>query len=368
MDKYKTISAFNKWFSNINFKKLPFSIREKISQADKYHKKFAFEHFLKVFLYGIDHECESLREMDTAFVSPDLQQTMALDAISHSQLSRELAQMDDEILWAIFAQLLEKARSKTPVTKRNALYLVDSSTFPLNTTRYPWADFRSTKAGIKLHLKLCFMDKEHLYPDQFEVTNAVEHDDNHLEVFVNQPEATYIFDHGYIDYERLDEMEADGYFFVTRVKKNTKIHVRETYDTSQSKNILRDQMVVLGTQVYLTSPFRLVTIQDEKGKQLRFVTNRFDVTAQEVADMYKARWQIELFFKHIKQHMTIKKLFSHSEKGVSNQIILAMIASLLTYLLKVETGSKKSPFQIKRLLKHLLFQPFEELWVLLVPT
>ncbi|MCO7027629.1 IS4/IS5 family transposase, partial [Tetragenococcus halophilus] len=73
-------------------------------------------------------------------------------------------------------------------------------------------------------------------------------------------------------------MEADGYFFVTRVKKNTKIHVRETYDTSQSKNILRDQMVVLGTQVYLTSPFRLVTIQDEKGKQLRFVTNRFDVT------------------------------------------------------------------------------------------
>ncbi|GFK21685.1 IS4 family transposase [Tetragenococcus halophilus] len=368
MDKYKTISAFNKWLSNINFKNLPFSIREKISQADKYHKKFDFEHFLKVFLYGIDNECESLREIDTAFVSPDLQQTMALDAISHSQLSRELAQMDDEILWAIFAQLLEKVRSKIPVTKRNALYLVDSSTFPLNTTRYPWADFRSTKAGIKLHLKLCFMDKEHLYPDQFEVTNAVEHDDNHLEVFVNQPEATYIFDRGYIDYERLDEMEADGYFFVTRVKKNAKVHVLETYEPSQSKNILRDQMVVLGTQVYLTSPFRLVTIQDEKGKQLRFVTNRFDVTAQEVADMYKARWQIELFFKHIKQHMTIKKLFSYSEKGVSNQIILAMIASLLTYLLKVETGSKKSPFQIKRLLKHLLFQPFEELWVLLVPT
>ncbi|MCF1676856.1 hypothetical protein LQF66_11215 [Tetragenococcus halophilus] len=66
--------------------------------------------------------------------------------------------------------------------------------FFVNTTRYPWADFRSTKAGIKLHLKLCFIDKEHLYPDQFEVTNAVEHDDNHLEVFVNQPEATYIFD------------------------------------------------------------------------------------------------------------------------------------------------------------------------------
>ncbi|KFN92732.1 IS4 family transposase [Tetragenococcus muriaticus 3MR10-3] len=74
------------------------------------------------------------------------------------------------------------------------------------------------------------------------------------------------------------------------------------------------------------------------------------------------------FFKHIKQHMTIKKLFSHSEKGVTNQIILAMIASLLTYLIKVETGSKKTPFQIKRLLKHLLFQPFEEWLALLIPT
>ncbi|GMA46896.1 transposase [Tetragenococcus muriaticus] len=293
MDKYKTISAFNKWFSAINLKKLPFSIREKIFQAEKYHKKLSFEHFLKVFLYGVDNECESLREMDTSFVSSELQSTMALDSISHSQLSRTLAQMDDEILWAVFAQLLEKARSKTPVTKQNALYLVDSSTFSLDTTRYPWADFRQTKAGIKLHLKLCFMDKGHFYPDQFEVTNAVEHDDNHLEIFVNQPEATYIFDRGYIDYERLDEMEANGFFFVTRVKKNAKIHVRETYDTSQSKTILRNQMVVLGTQVYLTSPFRLVTIEDEKGKQLSFVTNRFDVTAQEVADMYKARWQIE---------------------------------------------------------------------------
>ncbi|GMA09334.1 hypothetical protein GCM10025886_24870 [Tetragenococcus halophilus subsp. flandriensis] len=149
MDKYKTISAFNKWFSAINLKELPFSIREKIFQAEKYHKKLSFEQFLKVFLYGIDNERASLREMDTSFVSPELQSTMALDSISHSQLSRVLAQMDDEILWAIFAQLLEKVRSKTPVTKKNALYLVDSSTFSLNTTRYPWADFRQTKAGIK---------------------------------------------------------------------------------------------------------------------------------------------------------------------------------------------------------------------------
>lgn len=368
MDKYKTNSAFNKWFSSIKLKKLPFDIQEKIFQADRYTKKLGFEQFLKVFLYGIDQERESLRELDTAFVSQELQETMDLESISHSQLSRELAQMDSEILWALFVQLLGQVYEKNPFPQKKALYLVDSSTFSLNKTRYPWATFRKTKAGLKLHLKLCFMDKNHCYPEDFEITPAIEHDADHLELFVDQALATYVFDRGYIDYERLDEMEAKGTFFVTRVKKNAKIHVRSDFDVKGQKNILHDQMVVLGTSTYLTSPFRLVTLINEKGKWLRFVTNRFDVSAQEIAEMYQSRWQIELFFKHIKQHMTLKKLFSRNEQGVTNQIILAMIASLLTYLIQLETGTKKSPFQIKRLLKHLLFQP-SEVWICsLVPT
>lgn len=90
---------------------------------------------------------------------------------------------------------------------------MDSSTFSLNQTRYPWAAFRQTKVGIKLHLKLCFIDKYHYYPEAFEITSVVEHDADHLAIFVDQSLATYVFDQGYIDYERLDEMEANGYFF-----------------------------------------------------------------------------------------------------------------------------------------------------------
>lgn len=240
---------------------------------------------------------------------------------------------------------------------------MDSSTFSLNKTRYPWATFRQTKAGIKFHLKLCFMDSQHFYPENFENTPAIEHDADHLAIFVDQPLATYVFDQGYIDQERLDEMEVNGYFLVTRIKKNTKFHVLESLETGEQENILLDQLVVLGS-----SPFRLITLLDEKGTLLRFVTSHFDVTAQEIAEMYKMRWQIELFFKHIKQHMTLKKLFSRSQQGVTNQLILAIIASLLTYLIQVETGTKKTSFQIKRLLRHLLFQPFDVWFRSLVPT
>jgi Transposase DDE domain. len=105
-----------------------------------------------------------------------------------------------------------------------------------------------------------------------------------------------------------------------------------------------------------------------KGKVLQFITNRFDCTSDEIAAMYKSRWQIELFFKHIKQHMTIKKFFSQSEQGVINQLILTMIANLLTYLVKLETGTKLSVFQIKRYFRYLLFSSAEDWLENLVPT
>lgn len=370
MDKYKTNSAFNKWFSPINLEKLSFLSKQKITHYNLYRKKLSFEAVLKLFLYGIHEEKESLRDLSTSLMIKQLQKETHVEMISYSQLSRSLIDLDTNVLVEIFQQLLLEVSQKTKPTKRNHLQLIDSSTFSLSLKRHSWAAFRKSKSGIKLHLNLCFMEDATLYPTDFTITNAHEHDVNQLEVLVNQPEATYVFDRGYLDFERLDQMHWDGYFFVTRIKKNTKVHVLESYDIPEDVqvDILSDQQVSLGSATYLTSRFRLVTIQDEKGKQLAFVTNRFDLTAEEVAQTYKSRWQIELFFKYIKQHLTIKTFFSQSEKGVHNQLILAMIATLLTTLLQLETQTRKTVFQIKRLFRYLLFEPMERLFKKIVPS
>lgn len=162
----------------------------------------------------------------------------------------------------------------------------------------------------------------------------------------------------------MDEMHDGGYFFVTRIKKNTKVTVLETLEKSSEEHVVSDQMVT----GYLTYRYRLVTIKDDKGKLLQFITNRFYWICAEVSDAYKLRWQIELFFKHIEQHMTIKRYFSQSEQGVINQLILTMIASLLTYLIKLETKTTRTIFQIKRLFRYLIFRSAEEWLEHLVPT
>ena len=189
-----------------------------------------------------------------------------------------------------------------------------------------------------------------------------------LSVLVNQSEATYVFDRGYLDFEKMDQMHWDGYFFVTRIKKNTKVHVTDTLEKSSKEEILRDELVRLGSKTYLTANFRLVTVQDKSRREFQFITNRMDVSSEEIADMYHARWQIELFFKHIKQHMTSKTFFSQSEQGVQNQLILTMISALLMFLIKWETKTNQSMFQIKQFFRYLLFQPFECSIEKLIPT
>lgn len=370
MDKYNIISAFNKWLSPIHLEKLSNSAQKEISSFDAYRKKLDFKALLSLLLYAINEEKESLRDLSAALIHSPLQKETGLESISHSQLSRSLNDLDSHVLEEIFQQLLQSANEKTRPTKRNSLYLIDSSTFSLSLKRHQWAAFRKTKAGGKLHLTICFMDDETMYPSDFTLTNANEHDVNQLEMLVNQAEATYVFDRGYLDFERMDQMHQEGYFFVTRIKKNTKYHVFEDFETpsDQKTLIVSDQHVALGAKTSLTSRFRLITIEDEKGKFLQFITNRFDLSAEEVAQAYKSRWQIELFFKHIKQHMTIKNFFSQSEIGVHNQLILTMIAALLTFLIKLETKTVKSVFQIKRLFRYLIFQSFEEWFLRLVPS
>src|SRR5699024_10955198 len=213
-----------------------------------------------------------------------------------------------------------------------------SSTLPLNLENHQWAEFRKTKSGVKLHLRLVFMDKGLSYPDQAVITNAKEHDRGQLEVLVDDQDCMYVFDRGYLDYERFDRMTEEGYFFVSRLRKNAVVRVIATFSLPANSIVLYDEMVITGTMQYnRENAYRKIRILDSKNNELTLLTNRFDLSADEIAEIYKSRWAMELCFKWMKQHLSIKKFYGRSEQAVHNQVYIAMIVYCLNVLAQIHT-------------------------------
>ena len=192
MDKYKTKTTIKKLFSFINLEKLSGKSQKAIQSFDAYVKKLTFERTLKLFLFAINDETQSLRHLNKQLINPKLRKAIDMDEISYSQLYRALKALDSSVLMEIFFQLLLLVHQQTDGQKNEKKYLIDSTTFSFSQPSYPWAKFRKTKSGVKLHLIVCFMGDGLLHPEQFEISNAVEHDSDYLEVLVNKPKATYV--------------------------------------------------------------------------------------------------------------------------------------------------------------------------------
>jgi IS4 transposase len=357
MDKNTLISSFGKWVSPINIQKLSEQVEE--LKQDYYTKKLTTEAYIKLLLFAQLHETESLQAMSDALLDEDLQRTLGFESISSSQLSRKNNEIDPAILSHLFLDLVCKIQGFHHKNGKNIpLKVIDSSTLPLNLTNYKWAKFRKTKAGVKLHLRLVFMDKVTVYPERAVITTAKEHDRNQLEVLVDDQEAMYVFDRGYVDYERFDRMTDDGYFFVSRLKKNAVVREVESFSLPDDSTVLTDKMVYIGTtQKRAENVFRLLEVIDTKGNILRLITNRFDLSAEEISNIYRSRWAIELFFKWLKQHGEIKHFYGMSEAALQNQIYLALITYCLHVLVQLETKSKKSLLRISRWLKAAIWKP-----------
>jgi putative transposase len=357
MDKITRKTSFGQWFSPINFKL--FDDQVKTLKLDFYTKKLTTESFLKLLLYAQLEEIESLHALSDCLFDDQLQTGTNLDSISISQLSRRLNGMNPDLFQKLFLDLVSQIHAKTHDTKLiMPLKIIDSSTVPLNLTNHKWAKFRKTKAGVKLHLRLVFMEKGVSYPEKAVLTTAREHDRGQLEVMVDDKECMYVFDRGYLDYERFDRMTDDGYFFLSRLRKNAVI--REVYDfkLAEDTTVLSDQMVLIGTtQNRSENYFRLLKVLDSKGNELHLITNRFDLSAEEISEMYRSRWAIELFFKWIKQHLSIKKFYGQSEWAIHNQVFIALIVFCLHVLAQLETRSKRKTLQISRYLRAALWKP-----------
>lgn len=354
MDKFTRKTSFEQWFSPISSTKLEELVEA--YQLNYYTKKLHIDSFLKLFLFAQLNEIESLRAVNETLFSDELQQVTNLESISFSQLGRRLNQIPTDVFQQVFLDLVVQIHEKTHFKKRRKittpLKIIDSSTLPLNLNNHKWAEFRKTKSGIKLHLRLVFLEKGCSYPDQAVLTNAKEHDRGQLEVLVDDKECMYVFDRGYLDYERFDRMTDDGYFFVSRLRKNAVIRVLEPFERAEDSTVLSDEMILIGmTKNRAENAFRLIKVLDSKGNELHLITNRFDLSADEIAELYKSRWAIELFFKWLKQHLNIKKFYGHSEQAVHNQVYIAMIVYCLHVLAQLDTNSSKTYLKISRLLK-----------------
>ena len=260
--------------------------------------------------------------------------------ISRSTLARANERRNWRI-WADLAQVLIRGARELYVNDtfgadlEQTAYAFDSTTIDLCLSLFPWASFRKTKAGVKAHTLL---DLRGDIPCWVHITPASVHDVNALDLLPVELGSFYIMDRGYLDFERLFTMNRQGAFFITRAKSNTKVRRLYSHKVDKSSGLRCDQTVVL-TGFYTKKDYpdklRVVKIVDpETGKRYTFLTNNFNISAQTVADLYRLRWRVELFFKWIKQHLRIKVFFGTSENAVKTQIWIVISVYVLVAILK----------------------------------
>lgn len=359
MDKDTLFSSFGKWVAPICSKK--FKEQVELTQQDKYVKKLTTLAYLKLFLHAQLHQRDGLREIADDVLSDEFQSELGLDSISAAQLSRKHNQVDPVLLEQVFSELVNQIQSQAGHFKhKHDFKVIDSTTIGLCLQKYQWATFRKTKAGIKVHLRLVFVDQDDVLPERAVITPAKKNDRTQMDELIDEIGTTYVFDRGYIDYASFDRYCDEGIFFVTRSKKNTVMRPIYAFTVPEDSSVLSDEMVYVGTpQKRMENVLRLIHTVDSEGNLLQILTNRFDLDADEISDMYRKRWAIETFFKWMKQHVRIKSFYGTSEQAVMNQVWIALIAFCLLVLIKQETGTHHTILQLYRWLKVLLWKPFQ---------
>jgi len=266
-------------------------------------------------------------------------------------------------IYADFAQLLiHQARTlylkeDFGVQLNETVYALDSSTIDLCLSLFPWARFRKTKAGIKLHTLL---DLRGSIPSFIAITEAKLHDVNILDTLVPEPGAIYVMDRGYLDFERLYAFHQAPAFFVIRSKSNTDLRRLYSNPVDKDSGVRCDQIVVLGgfytNQSYPERLRRIKFYDTKRDKRLTFLTNQFTLPAATIADLYRCRWQVETFFKWIKQHLRIKAFYGTSENAVKAQIWIAVAVYVLVAIVKKRMQIGLSLYTILQILSLTLFE------------
>ena len=314
---------------------------------------------------------ESLRDIEVCLraQSSKLYHLGIRSAVARNTLAHANAVRDWRI-YANFAQSLigiaRRLYAQEPfgVDLQETVYALDATTIDLCLSVFPWAVFRSTKAAIKLHTLL---DLRGNIPTFIHISDGKVHEVNILDQLLPEPGAFYIMDRGFLDFERLYRFHEAGSFFVTRGKSNLKVQRRYSHPIDRTTGLICDQSVVF-TGFYshqgFEAPLRRIRFKDpETAKTLIFLTNNFVLPALTITELYRCRWQVELFFKWIKQHLRIKAFFGTSQNAVKSQIWIAVSAYVLVAIVKKRLHLPASLYEILQILSLTMFEkiPLDQL-------
>ena len=277
-----------------------------------------------------------------------------------------LADANEARDWRIHAELAQRligqarklyAGEELGLDLTNTVYALDSTTIDLCLSAFPWAHFRATKSAVKMHTLL---DLRGNIPSFIHVSDGKMADVKALDLLVPEAGAIYVMDRGYVDFARLNRLHRAGAFFVTRAKSNMRSRRLYSAPSDRKAGLVCDQTVAfVGTQAKQNYPERLrrVRYRDaESGRALVFLTNNFEIPALTVAALYRNRWQVELFFKWIKQHLRIKRFYGTSENAVKTQIWIAVSVYVLVAIVKKRLGLEASLYTLMQLLSVTVFE------------
>lgn len=285
------------------------------------------------------------------------------DVVAKSTLSTANENRSYLIYYDLAMILIKQAKelyfgdSDLEVELENNVFAIDATTIDLCLSTFHWATFRSTKGGIKLHTQL---DLKTAIPEFIYFSTASVHDVNALDFICFEANSFYIMDRGYVDYKRLYNIHCCNAFYITRTKDNMDYRRLYSHPVDKSKGVLCDQTILLNgyyaAKKYPEKMRRIKFYDAEKGKVLIFLTNNFHLKATEVAQLYKHRWKIELFFKWIKQHLKIKSFWGQSENAVKTQVWIAVSVYVLVAIAKKKFMLQQSLYEILQILSISIFE------------
>ena len=307
---------------------------------------------------------ESLRDIETCLsVQPSKLYSMGFrDPVRRSTLADANEARDWRIDAELAQRLITQARrlyadEDLGFDLANTVYALDSTTIDLCLAVFPWAHFRTAKAAVKMHTLLDLCGN---IPSFIHISDGKLHDVHALDLLLPEAGAIYVMDRGYVDFARLHVLHLAGAFFVTRAKSNMDAHRVYSAPTDRRTGIICDQTIALDghyTSQHYPEHLRRIRFRDtETGKALVFLTNQFGLPATTICALYKSRWQVELFFKWIKQHLRIKRFFGTSENAVKTQIWIAVSVYVLVAIVKKRLALDASLYTLLQILSVTLFE------------